>query len=504
MLRAIKLPPGVVRGSTDAASRGRWWDTNLIRWQGGHMKPIGGWQRMTPTPLASMPRRIWSWRSAANIRYIVALCDGHIYTSEGGGFTNRAPVDFVGDATLIGQGGYGIGPYGDDTYGTPRVLGDARLYRSAASWSADSFGQDVLMVASSDGRLLKIAPNGAALPALATVVANAPTSNRAMLVTDERHVMLIGSGGERRRVAWCDREDYNNWDFADITNTAGYLDLDTPGWLTQACKVRGGVLVFAENEVWLGRYRGQPDIYGFERVGRDCSLLAPQAFATAAGTVFWMSRNSFWFFDGQTARVLPCDVGDYVFDTMDELAGPVRSHALVNGAFPEVWFFYPSTGQTECDRYVIYNYEERWWATGSLARSAGLGAGVYPYPIMACCNGHLHSHENGWTAAGLTRAGDVYAESGAFSVDQGGDRTMHVLGAQMDSGHGYAATQFRAYTRDTRDAADAEAGPFVPRSDGWTDCRFSGRDIRLRVEATQDADWGIGEMRFDVKPGGRR
>ena len=40
--------------------------------------------------------------------------------------------------------------------------------------------------------------------------------------------------------------------------------------------------------------------------------------------------------------------------------------------------------------------------------------------------------------------------------------------------------------------------------DGWTDCRFSGRDIRLRVEATQDADWGIGEMRFDVKPGGRR
>jgi len=34
--------------------------------------------------------------------------------------------------------------------------------------------------------------------------------------------------------------------------------------------------------------------------------------------------------------------------------------------------------------------------------------------------------------------------------------------------------------------------------------RFTGRQVRMRVEAAQLADWRVGVMRLDAVPGGRR
>ena len=39
------------------------------------------------------------------------------------------------------------------------------------------------------------------------------------------------------------------------------------------------------------------------------------------------------------------------------------------GVFPELWFFYPTAGQSECDKYAFFNYAEGWWGWGRLSRS---------------------------------------------------------------------------------------------------------------------------------------
>jgi hypothetical protein len=62
----------------------------------------------------------------------------------------------------------------------------------------------------------------------------------------------------------------------------------------------------------------------------------------------------------------------------------------------------------------------------------------------------------------------------------------------------------RAYSRNTRDGSDTSYGPFTPRADGYMDCRFGGRDVRLRFEGVADEDWSIGSMLFDSQPGGER
>ena len=43
----LDIPAGVVNHGTDSEASGRWRDTNLVRWENGSMRPVGGWQFKT-------------------------------------------------------------------------------------------------------------------------------------------------------------------------------------------------------------------------------------------------------------------------------------------------------------------------------------------------------------------------------------------------------------------------------------------------------------------------
>lgn len=513
----VTIPPGVVKPGTDSLAAGRWWDANLVRWPGTVMQPVGGWERITSAPLASTVRLIRSWRDLDDIRRTVLMADGHIYTHEGGAFADRTPAGFNADNTMITtEGGYGTGPYSDSTYGTPRVNVDLRLFFRPSTWSADAFGEVMLCVASSDGRLWQLDPGAVTatgmaghprdLAPTATVVAAAPVNNRSVVVTEERHVMLFGAAGNGRRVAWSSREDYNDWDFSNTTNTAGFFDLDISGWIVNAVKVRGGVLIFTDDEVWLCRYRGLPFVYGFERIGSSCGIVAPHAFATTAGIAMWMGRQGFWSYNGGTVQAMPCDILDYIYDNLDPTAGPIRTHASANGLFSEAWFCWPSRGATDCNSVAIFSYEtgNRWWSKAEVARTALDASGVYPFPLGASPTRDVFQHENGWLSAGQSRAGIVYAETGAISIPTNSERRTHVVQAMMDSRPSTARTDVTAFVRETHNGPEEVYGPYAPRSDGWTDMRFSGRDARLRFVQAGEGDWTLGQMHFDVRQGSKR
>jgi hypothetical protein len=495
----IQIPPGVVRGNTPAQSTGRFYDANLIRWRSGVLQPIGGNQRITGTPLGSIVRRIDAWTDDANIPRVLFMSDTHIYLLEGSAFTAVQPVDFAGFIPSTG-GGYGVFHYGVEDYGDARSVGSIIAMRSPAWWSS-TWGQDMLALASSDGRVLQWSPTTPA--ALFAPVTGAPVNNRAMVVTPERHILLAGAGGSRRQLAWCSREDRNDWNFASTTNTAGFLDTDTRGWHGGLYLVREGTILITDDEVWLVRYVGQPYIFGVERVNDTADVLSPRSVATFNGRAMWMGREAFYLFEGGIVKPVPCDVADYVHGDINYEMARIRAHASSNTSFGEVWFFYPSIGATECDRYVIYNYVENWWSIGAMDRTAMVDASVYPTPIAASSEKHVYRQELGWTDAGASRVGKVWAETGAYSIGVG-EQVSKVLLAELDGGSGYDATQVRAYARFTRMGPETAYGPYTPRQDGYTEMRFVGRDLRLRFEATRDEDWGVGVVRLDVRPGGGR
>lgn len=579
-LAPLNIPAGVVKPATPLQVKGRYWDANLIRWRSGKLLPVGGWQRITETPLDSPARTIFTFTSTGGNPIGLIGCDDKLYALESSVFTDITPTAFVGaDASQVGGYGasdYGELLYGDDTDATyPRPQSSSFI--PAFSWTIDNWGGEALAVASSDGRLLHwqegegqatvvgiepitsiarvsnvatvtttwnhgftngntiiIAGNSVgslngtftitSVPSLTTFTYFSagtdatgtggtasyqaadlpPTGNRGVIVTQERHAVLIGAGGNSRRVAWSSSEDYTDWDFTSTTNTAGYLDLDTASKIIMCAAVREGTLIWTQDEAWLMRYIGLPYIYSIDRIGFGCGLIAPRAFATTAGRCIWMGKESFWLYDGGVVRPLRCDVGSAVFDNIDPDSGAIYTHGSENNIFPEVWFWYPSQGSTVPNLSVFFNYAEDWWSVGNtMTRTACQGAGVFNYPIAADDINDLYFQENGWTAAGVPIETDRYAETGSLNI-QSGNSLSHLKQAITDNGYAYDSTQFYVYSSMTPQGTEYTNGPYNPRSDGYTDMRVTGRDFRLKIEATEDAPWSIGETRIDFQAGGGR
>ena len=579
-LAPISIPPGIVKAATPLQVKGRYWDGNLIRWRANKLLPVGGWTRASSAPLNSVARTIFPWTLNNNREYAAFGCDNNLYVLDPDvGFSDITPAGFIGSETqAIGE--YGAWNYGFTYYGLDDDPVDPRppnlRFLPVFSWTIDNFGEDILAVASSDGRLLhwnhgeataeEVGKNAVVnivrLTNVATVTtlnhhgfavgdsiviagnsvgslngtytittvptqttftyanagtnatgtggtANAitanqcPINNTGVIVTTERHAVLIGAGGNTRRVAWSDSEDYTNWNFADATNTAGFLDLDTSSKITMCASVRDGILIWTEEEVWIMRYIGAPFIYNIERIGFNCGLIAPRAFATFAGRCVWMARDSFYIYDNGVVKSLPCDVGSYVFGNIDPFAGVLYTNGSDNGTFPEVWFWYPTTDELTPNKYVIYNYAEGWWSLGEMSRTAGCGSGVFTYPFTADENNDIFQQEDGWTDDGVPITLNRFAETGVINI-QNGNNITHVKQAITDSGYGYSSTQLTFFSSYTPEGAEAVSGPYNPRPSGYTDMRVSGRDFRVKVAATEDAEWSIGEMRLEISPGGGR
>jgi hypothetical protein len=331
-----------------------------------------------------------------------------------------------------------------------------------------------------------------------------PVSNRAVLVTEERHAMLLQEDGNARRLAWCSREDFTDWNYASTTNTAGFLDLETETPLYTAQKVRNGVLVFSETEVFHVRYVGQPFVYGADFL-ESTRIIGPRAVAADSGVAFWWSKDGFFASDGSQVRPIPCPLLDYLNSSRSTQQSNSKVFASSHGIFPEIWWFYPSTNSTVADRYVVYNYLENWWAIGELSREAMCPALAGQNPLMAGTDHYLYEHEKGWSdTTGQARDGDVYAETSVLNVPIAGERNFEIRQAVAANDFGTDSLRMTFFTKQTPMGSERTFGPYSPRADGYVDTRVTGRDVRIKVEALGDSDWNLGEIRLDVAAGARR
>lgn len=533
------------------------------------MEPVGGWERVTTEPFASTPRRIHQWQRNDNIRMTVVGCDSHLYADNSGSYVNVAPGDIAGMTSYIG-GGFGAGTYGAGTFGTPRS-GPTSLSPRREAWTFANWGEDLLSVVSSDGRLFYFdATNPASQVSVvgvysvqsanrtsnvSTIVTTAPhnlttgdavriagvanttfnvssitvtvtnsttftyansganasssggtvtdlsvpTGSRAVIVTPERHVLLL----QDRQVVWSSREDYTDWNFASTTNTAGFLPLQSETPLVTGVAVREGTLIWSANRAFLLRYVGQPFIYGADELG-STRLYAPSAIAEFDGRAVWMDQSGFSLYEGGTIRPLPSPLTDYVFSDIDPVFGPRRAHASANGRFDEVWFYYPSNGSTECDRFVIWNYTENWWSMGTLARTAAFPASVSDYPLMTGVDKHLYQHEDGWSYDTFDWANNIYITSGTLNMPDT-EQNLSISQVIPSNGGNYDLTKYTFFSKLTPSGAERTFGPYSSRSDGYVDCRVTGRDVRIKVGANAPGDWSIGRMRLKIgSAGGRR
>jgi hypothetical protein len=328
----------------------------------------------------------------------------------------------------------------------------------------------------------------------AKAIANAPADNLGLMVTEERFLFALGAGGVPRKVQWSDREDNTTWTPL-ATNEAGDIELQTSGQIMAGIRSRGQSLILTDVDAHSVSYIGPPFVYGFERVGTACGLIARNAVATTDNGVFWMGSNGFFLYNGTNVQEIPCEVHDYVFGDINP-AQVSKAWAMTLGQQGEVWWFYASSASVEIDRYVALDFKEGHWMTGELSRTCGADRGVFKYPFMADANGSLIEHEVGLNYGGAA----IYAETGPISLGAG-DQVMnvrHLIPDEKTQGDVSATFKTRFYPNDT----ERSYGPYSMANP--TSVRFTGRQVRMRVEGNTLSDWRVGTMRIDVATRGNR
>ena len=487
----LEIPPGGYRNGTEFDQSGRWRDMNLVRWRDGSLRPVGGWRLRAETAYTGVPRGVVAWEDLSGDRRVAVGSFSNLYTTNAGGTTTDiTPAGFTSGAEKAAVNtGFGGGFFGTSYFGTARP--DTGNFAEATTWSLDNWGEYLVACSSTDGKIYQWELDTATV---AAAITNAPVDNLAMMVSAERFLFALGAGGNPRLVQWSDREDNTTWTAA-ATNEAGQIELQTAGQIMCGINVRGQSLILTDQDAHSATYEGPPYVYNLERVGQSCGVISRKALATVDAGAFWMGQEGFFSYAGGAVQEVPCDVADYVFGDLNRSQSSLV-HAVPMAQHGEVWWFYPSGASNECDRYVSLDYKEGHWTFGEIDRTCGVARGVFKYPLWTDSLGNLWEQEVGLNYDGAT----IFAESGPISIGAG-DQVMSVTSMIPDEiTQGDVSATFK--TRFYPNGDEQSHGPYSMANP--TDLRFTGRQVRMRVEGARLANWRVGTMRLDVTQGGRR
>jgi hypothetical protein len=110
----LAIPPGVFRNGTPYQSKGRWYDTNLVRWYGAALGPILGWRSRAANTVTGAPRAALAWKDNTARTWLGIGTHSHLYVSNRAGtLFDITPSGFTsGRVDAIAAGGYGSGTSG--------------------------------------------------------------------------------------------------------------------------------------------------------------------------------------------------------------------------------------------------------------------------------------------------------------------------------------------------------------------------------------------------------
>ena len=320
-------------------------------------------------------------------------------------------------------------------------------------------------------------------------------------------------------IRWSDQQSTVVW-YPDITNQAGSVRLSHGSQIVTAIQTRQEIVVFTDAALYSLQYLGPPYVWGVQLLSENTTIIGPNAAVLASGVIYWMGIDKFYMYDGR-AQTLSCDLRRFVFQDMNYYQNEQVYCSTVEG-FNEVWWFYVSGTGNQINSYVVYNYLEKNWYYGTMARTAWLDTTLQNNPIAATYNGYLLNQEDGVddNETGTPAPIDAYISSSEFDVGDGDhfvfiDRilpdltfsgstsgtspiTTMTLYALTDSGSGVTQTY-------NNNVAYTAAYNITEEFTGQVYTRIRGRQMILKMESNKvGTTWQLGAPRFNMRPDGRR
>lgn len=450
--------------------------------------------------------------------------------------------------------GWGYGLWGSGGWGGDP---DPFVAEQIGLWNHANFGEDLIYGPKGGGIYYWDASGG--FPSrgvnISTLVGASDTPSKALfrLVSDaSRFVLAFGTtdyGSTNLNpmlIRWSDQESAANWTPA-ATGQAGSLTLSRGSEIQAVAQTRQEILVWTDTALYSLQYLGPPIVWGSQILADNITIASDRAWAVAAGVVYWMGDEKFYVFDGRTST-LNCDIRKFVFDDFNSNQN-LQVFASTVEQFSEVWWFYCSANSTTVNRYVVYNYAEKIWYYGSLARTAWIDASVFSnIPVAADYNNQLLYHETGCDDKSTLVAApiDSYIISSEFDIDDGHNfgfvtrvlpdvtfagstapvedqsLTMALLPLQ-NSGSGYtrgvtnvAPSANMSVALNNERTVQRQSDNGVERFEGrYTDVatpfkgnlyiRVRGRQMAIKARSNElGVQWQLGKFRIDLRPDGRK
>ena len=145
------------------------------------------------------------------------------------------------------------------------------------------------------------------------------------------------------------------------------------------------------------------------------------------------------------------------------------------------------------------------WSIGELDRGCWVDQGVFNNPIACDSSGFVYEHDKRalFNSPGLgTRK--PFCQTGPLEIGNG-DKVAQVNQILPDEETTTLPAITLSFTgRFTPLGADTDFGSFSFNADGYTDARFSARQVQMKIEGDVTQDFQVGKIRLDVQPRGRR
>ena len=470
-------------------------------------------------------------------------------TANGGGSTVTIKYEYpVGlDVAVVGTG-WGAGPWSRGTWGSAFSGGVQNQLRL---WTNDNYG-DFLFIAPRGGAVYYWIPTGtypsgtaAGTSTRAQSLATQSTSagyngafvpnntNQVLASSIQRFIICIGANPydptdsetafDPMLVRWSDQENPYEWVPA-VTNQSGEFRLSNGSYIMCARSTRQEILVWTDSAVYSMQYLGPPYVWGFQILMDNISIISPNAAITVNNITYWMGVDRFYMYSGRV-ETLPCSLWQYIYNDINKDQG-FQVFAGGNDGYSEIWWFYCSTNSNVIDKYVIYNYLERNWYYGTMARTAWLDSPLRQYPMAADYNRRILFHE----AAVDDIAGDTavpinaYVQSSDFDIGDGHNfgfvwrilPDVNFNGSNVNNPSVTMTVKPRQNSGAPYGVADnprvlssnnyALSGVYnIQEFTGQVYTRLRGRQLAFRIESNNlGTQWQLGSPRIDIRNDGRR
>jgi hypothetical protein len=324
-------------------------------------------------------------------------------------------------------------------------------------------------------------------------------------------------------VRWSDQENPYEWVPA-VTNQSGEFRLSSGSFIMCARNTRQEILVWTDSTIYSMQYLGPPYVWGFQVLQDNISIMSPNAAITVNNVTYWMGVDKFYIYSGRV-ETLPCSLWQYIFNDINKEQA-FQVFCGTNEGYSEIWWFYCSQGSNDINKYVIYNYLERTWYYGTMARTAWLDSGIRQYPMAADYNNRILFHESAVDdVSGIEPVPiNAYVQSSDFDIGDGHNfgfvwRILPDINFTGSNVNQPSVTMTVKPRQNSGAPYGAANNPGVISSDNYSSTnvyniqeftgqvytRLRGRQLAFRVESTTlGVAWQLGSPRIDIRNDGRR